>query len=193
MAAIFRYRYKGQFVSSEKAQKLSNLKGASKYVTKEAISELHYRYKGRFVSKEDAKRLSHLPATKKALTTEIRHGDIKRAKQGYEISIEDQTLAALAAERQKSAERYKATRTEKAREAERLSLERLSKAAARQAADEDISIEEALDAQGFEPDNFEYFGFEEAESLAEGFLDEGEGFFDFDIVDLEADDQYPNE
>jgi hypothetical protein len=208
MPGAYRYRYHGKFVSESEGKRLSNLRNVAQYVTRSPVQERHYRYHGQFVSKEKAQSIAHLPEARKYLTTEIKRGKEARAVEGYfaprrEREIAEKVKAAIEADRRTLEEKIAAARAAHEKPSarrqaaqkknEEFQVQEIARAAAREAVDEDISIDEALDSQGFDEGDYDYFDYDAVSSYAEGYLDYGDEYDFFDMYDLETEDLYPGE
>lgn len=194
MPAQYRYRYKGKFVSQERAEHISRLKNASKFVSKEPITHTRYRYRGRFVSEPEFKRLERRAGTRPYVSADIPHPPTTRIKRGVDIidtPIAIMVREALAKDREKAEAkralaREAAERERKKKEEESKVVDFASRAAERAIA-EDITIGEALDDEGFDEEDFDYYSFDEVFDIAGEIIDEGEPFYDFELMDLEED------
>lgn len=201
MAESVRYRYKGKFVSEARAHSLSNLKNTSKYLKKDTATRTEYRFHGKFTSKQKAEKLARLPKAKKFILTEERRRGVRVTKRQYEKTVAEKVMEAIAADRAKAEEKYAAGRAasrrveriereKEARASELNQIEDVARQAARYAVENDVSIDDALDAQGFEPADYRYYDFEDAFDYASGYMEDGDYFDFFDVLDLETEDKY---
>lgn len=168
--ADVRYRYKGHYISASKAASLNNLKNASKFISTE------------------------YPIGRKS---EVTH-------KGYQPSMEVQLSRAMRKGREEAEQR----RAQKARELtpherKRQAKERIDRRideskvlsyardVAKIAREEDISVEEAMDSL-HEADEYAAPFLEdhsdEIESAASGIGEYGEEAYDYDMIDLEREE-----
>lgn len=194
MAKDTRYRYKGKFVTAGQYSRLSNLKNVQKYLTTESVRVTRYRYKGKFVSEAKAKKLEALPRARKYVSTERVTPFVKRVKAGVEPSIEQKVLDALKADRdaaeQKRQLKAAAARAEAEKKEEHESGIAIAAEAIEYAEANDVSFDDALDAVGFDAAEYSYVTVDDIAGFAGDIFDEGELFYDFDVVDLEDDSKY---
>jgi hypothetical protein len=173
-----------------------------------AGSGVRYRYKGKFVSRDKAIRLGNLPNTKKYLTSEYNtpkpqdrsHRTGGHAYKGYKRPVQALVSEALKRDRGKAQKKIKDAlgpkqaakeRRERARyETEQRKAADIAERAVTIAERDDISIGESIERTGFEDGDLESFDFAAIEAMAADYIDYGEEFFDFDMVDLEDEDKY---
>lgn len=161
---------------------------------------VRYRYKGVYISAANAARYNNLRNAAKFITTEFTYnGKSDIARRGYKKPVEKQVIVAIGKSRADAAGKRKAfePKKEDLRRAEREKKEkareertaaRFAEHVAEVAEREDIDVADALDAVGFDPGEWGYHDAADMEAMARDTLDFGEEFFDFNMVDLEADD-----
>jgi hypothetical protein len=159
-------------------------------------SSVRYRYKGLFVSEAKARKIQNLQNAKKFLTTETVKPDRKtdRVSRGFKESIEKQVLKAIAKDRSKAEEKRAMAaqaRVKEMRRDETPEMIEIARDIARIASENDISIEEAADVSGYDPDDFDTFGPDDIFSAAHEMADYGGELFDFEMADLEEEEDYP--
>jgi predicted Zn-dependent protease len=163
-------------------------------------SGVRYRYNGSFVSAAKAQRLANLPNTRSKVTTEyVVSGAKSTVRRGYALSVEKQVAAALKASRvqaeEKRAEKApskkeleRQRRYEEQRKEEQRKVIDLAEEADRYATKHDVSVEEALEALGYEEGDFDFYSTDDILGYISTYQDMGEDAFDFDMTDLEQDE-----
>jgi hypothetical protein len=164
MAGGVRYRYKGSFISAAKAQKISNLKNATKFLT----SEYTYKNKG------GIQREGYHKPVERLVAEAIKAGRDKAITRRFEqvpVSYKDKAKIV----------RRKVDK--KLHDSKVLSLAR---DAAKIAEEEDVDIATALDSMmGEREDRFIRDYYEDIAEPAQGALDYGDEVIYFDMEDLE--------
>lgn len=163
-------------------------------------SGVRYRYKGKIISAGEAARYNNLRNAKKFITTEyVYKGQADSLRRGYKKPLDAQVSEALAKSRSEAKAKRKDRAPTKA-EARRIQAEKKEKQgeqrrAVRFAEDiaelaerEDIDIADALDRVGFDSDDWGYYDAEDMAGLARDYIDFGDEYFDFDMSDLERED-----
>ncbi len=168
--AAERYRYKGQFISAVKAQRIANLTNAKKFLTTEFTYE----------AKQSSLRKGYLPSIEKQVHRALRSDRERAAERRVEREISPR-------------ERERRFREKMDRERELAHVFDIAREAAEIAESKDISILEAFDSIGEsadDVDSFNYFTWTDVESYARDYLEEGESIFDFNVADLESAEWY---
>jgi hypothetical protein len=163
---------------------------------------VRYRYKGHFISQLKAQRIANLPAAKKYLSSEYTFKNKADAiRKGYQKPVAALLGEAISKSRKSAAikraepERKtgKQLRAEAAKRVDRRLIESKILSYAREAAElaeeEDIDIASALDSMAGERGGY-FIGdyFDSIGDSARGIIDYGEGAFDFDMEDLEGEE-----
>ncbi|MFA5430364.1 MAG: hypothetical protein WC329_04325 [Candidatus Omnitrophota bacterium] len=103
---------------------------------------------------------------------------------------------AIAKDREKAAARRAAGRTKQEKKIDAIKREEAAivrdygRRAARLAEEEDEDIDDALDALGFDGDDFRFYDYEDAAGFAREALDYGDEILDFEMYDLEDEEEY---
>ena len=161
---------------------------------------VRYRYKGKFISTAKAAKLGNLPSTKKFLKSEYTL-DNKRTteRRGYHKSVDrlvkDSLKKSRGEAREKRRERAPSRQELRKQERERRAYARetdkaraMAREAAKIADTDDISISDAMDRIADVWGDFDFYTPDDIETFGQEYIDYGDGYFDFDLVDLERDE-----
>jgi hypothetical protein len=176
-SARIRYRYFGRFISASKAQKLSNLANAKNHIRTDRV------IKGHTDRSVPGYRQSLQKRTKEVIIEEARQA-LKKEKEREKA--EPRQVKESRKERKKELAEvidFAAHVAKKAREA-------TAEVEEKKEADRIARQEIQRDSAEFDSTDYEYYDSDAVSYFADSFIDEEESL-EFDMIDLEGEEEYP--